>query len=205
MNRFYLFLFVGAFCASLPLAASARAGDAERGQDKARECVACHGTDGNTESAAFPKLAGQNARYLLRQMRAIRDGKVAVPSMVGTLSGMSEQDLEDIAAWYASGTMSLGVAEPSAVERGEVIYRRGISKRGVPACTACHAPDGAGNYAAGYPRVSGQHASYLLARLLAYRDSVGNYDDVSNIMRDVASFMSKQDMEAVSQYMAGLN
>lgn len=188
---------VGAF-------ANASTGDAVRGREVSKTCVSCHEVDGNSTNAAFPKLAGQNAPYLLRQMRAIRDGRVKVVVMGGMLDGMEEQDLQDIAAWYTSQTMSLGVARASLVERGEAIYRGGIVERGVPACIACHSPTGTGNYAAGYPRVSGQHASYLLSRLLGYRDGVGAYDDMSSIMHDVASFMSKQDMEAVAEYMAGL-
>lgn len=190
-------LSVGAF-------ANASTGDAVRGREVSKTCVSCHGVDGNTASAAFPKLAGQNAPYLVRQMRAIRDGRVKVAVMGGMLDDMEEQDLQDIAAWYTSQTMSLGTARASLVERGEDIYRGGIVARGVPACIACHSPTGSGNYAAGYPRVSGQHASYLLNRLLGYRDGVGAYDDMSSIMHDVASFMSKQDMEAVAEYMAGL-
>jgi cytochrome c553 len=203
--RRFLTLIIPALLLLAPTqAADFQHADAERGKGKSRACVACHNTDGNSPSGAFPKLAGQNERYLLRQMRAIRDGKYLVPVMAGQLDNMNEQDLQDIAAWYAEQSSTLEAAEPELSVRGEHIYRKGIKERDVPACIACHSPTGTGNYAAGYPRVSGQHAQYLLTRILGYRDGVGVYDDQSSIMRGVVEFMSREDMQAVAQYMAGL-
>lgn len=198
--RFYIAVFVCVLMASV----SVYAADADRGRDKSATCVACHNADGNSTSSAFPKLAGQNTRYLLRQMRAIRDGKFEVPVMRGLLDNMRDDDLADIAEWYSSQVSTLEATPAELVERGAHIYRSGLGERSVPACTACHAPSGLGNYAAAYPRLAGQHAQYILSRLLAYRDGGGVYDEQSAIMRGVVEFMSIEDMTAVSEYISGL-
>ena len=197
-------LHIVTLIATMLLSASVYAADAERGQKKSNTCVSCHGVDGNSASGAFPKLAGQNARYLVRQMRAIRDGKYEVAVMAGQLDNMNDTDLEDIAAWYASQAQTMEAADPELARRGEHIYRKGISEREVPACIACHGPTGVGNYAAGYPRIAGQHPAYLLERILKYRDGESVYDDQSAIMQGAVELMSKKDMQAVVEYIAGL-
>jgi cytochrome c553 len=181
------------------------AGDAQAGQAKTAVCAACHGADGNSLAPTFPKLAGQHAQYLLKQLKDIKSGARPVPTMVGQLDAMSEQDLQDIAAYYAAQPSTPGAAKEELVALGESIYRAGISDKGVAACTACHSPTGAGNGPAKFPSLSGQHADYIAASLRAFRNEDRTNDGDSRIMRDVASRLSDKELEAVSSYASGLH
>ncbi len=197
---------VFALCGALVLvdASAADGGDAAAGRVKAASCVACHNVDGNSLSPIFPKLAGQNTKYLLRQLRAIQSGTYPVPSMAGQLDGMDGQDLRDIAAWFASQAMSAGVARREQLALGERIYRAGIAAKSVPACSACHSPHGAGNAPAGFPRIAGQHADYIVARLKDYRERRRLHDATAEVMAGVVQFLSESEMEAVANYAQGL-
>ena len=138
--------------ASLGIVAQANAaGDASAGKDKVAVCAACHGADGNSAAPTFPKLAGQGEKYLLKQLQDIRDGARPVPTMVGQLDGKSDQDLADMAAFYASQARSGGQTDPALLALGEKVYRSGVAERNVAACVACHSPTGAGNAPAGFP------------------------------------------------------
>lgn len=189
--------------------ASAQSGDAAVGKDMTAMCAACHGADGNSAAPTFPKLAGLGEKYLLKQLVDIRDGARPVPTMVGQLDGKSDQDLADIAAYYAGQARSGGQADPALVELGEKVYRAGVAERKVAACTACHSPNGDGNTAAGFPALAGQHADYIAAQLKAYRtgyeDASGRTNDGdTKIMRTNAFGLSDKEIEAVSSYISGL-
>ena len=180
-------------------------GDPAAGAQKAANCVACHGNDGNTTIADYPNIAGQNAKYLEIQMRQMRDGERVIPLMLGQLDAMSDQDLRDIAAHYASQPGKIGQASPENLEHGEQIYRGGILAKNVAACTACHAPNGNGNSLAGFPRIAGQPVSYTVAQLKAYREEERTSDEyVSGMMRDIAARMTDTEIEAVANYIQGL-
>ena len=171
-------------------------------------CGACHGADGNSP-APFPKLAGQGEKYLFKQLQDIRDGARPVPTMAGQVDNMSDQDLADIAAYYASQTSTGAQTDPELLELGERIYRSGIIERNVAACTACHSPNGKGNAPAGFPALAGQHPEYIAASLRAYRkgyeDESGRTNDGdTRIMRTTAFALSDLEIEAVSSYAAGL-
>ncbi len=192
----------------LAIAGPSWGGDAAAGSRKVEVCTACHAADGNSVIPAYPKLAGQGERYLLRQLRAIKRGDWNIPLMAGQLDTMSDQDLQDIAAFYADGRMSPGATDPDLLQHGQQIYRAGIAARGVPACMACHSPTGAGNAPAGYPHLAGQHAEYILERLEQYRDGKAEYerpyDETARIMSDVTAGMLYNDMKAVASYIQGL-
>ena len=196
--------------ASLGIAAQANAaGDASAGKDKVAVCAACHGADGNSAAPTFPNLAGQGEKYLLKQMQDIRDGARPVPTMVGQLDGKSDQDLADMAAFYASQARSGGQTDPALLALGEKVYRSGVAERNVAACIACHSPTGAGNAPAGFPALAGQHADYTAAQLRAYRkgyeDESGRTNDGdTKIMRTTAFGLSDGEIDAVSSYVAGL-
>ena len=184
-------------------------GDAAAGKDKSVACGACHGADGNSAAPTFPKLAGQGQRYLVKQMKDIRDGARPVPTMAGQLDGKSDQDLADIAAFYASQGSSGGQTSPELLALGEKVYRSGVAERNVAACTACHSPTGKGNAPAGFPALAGQHAEYIAAQLRAYRkgqeDPSGRTNDGdSRIMRTTAFGLSDGEIDAVASYIAGL-
>ncbi len=189
--------------------ASAQVGDAAAGKDMTAVCSACHGADGNSPAATFPKLAGLGEKYLLKQLMDIRDGARPVPTMVGQLDGKSDQDLANIAAFYAGQARSGGQADPALVALGEKVYRAGVAERNVAACTACHSPNGNGNAPAGFPALAGQHADYIAAQLKAYRkgyeDETGRTNDgEAMIMRTTAFGLSDKEIEAVSSYISGL-
>lgn len=191
--------------------AAAQHGDADAGKKLVQACAACHGADGNSLAPNFPKLAGQNERYLLKQLKDIKSGDRSVPTMTGQLDRLSDTDLKNIAAFYASQKGSVGYANPDLVAKGESIYRSGIAKKGVAACTACHAPNGEGNAPAGFPSLGGQHAAYIAAQLKAFRIGAeepekGRINDgETRIMRDVAVSMSDLDIESVASYIQGLH
>lgn len=181
------------------------AGDVKAGQTKAAMCGACHGADGNSAAPNFPKLAGQGERYLLKQMNDIKSGNRTVLEMTGLLTNMSEQDMADIAAYYASQSMSVGAADPALVKAGEALYRGGKLAEGMPACTGCHSPDGAGNDAAGFPQLGGQHAQYVAKQLTDFREGNRTNDGDSMMMRSVAAKLSNKDIQAISSYIQGLH
>ncbi|SDT16822.1 c-type cytochrome [Pseudomonas oryzae] len=181
------------------------AGDATAGQTKAAVCGACHGPDGNSAAPNFPKLAGQGERYLLKQMQDIKGGKRTVIEMTGLLNNLSDQDLADIAAYFASQKGSVGAADPKLVERGEALFRGGNLELGMPACTGCHAPDGRGNDLAGFPQLGGQHAQYVAKQLTDFREGNRTNDGDAMIMRSIAAKLSNKDIEAVSSYIQGLH
>ncbi|RMD71962.1 MAG: cytochrome c4 [Gammaproteobacteria bacterium] len=190
--------------ALLGLAGGIQAGDPEAGKAKSGVCAGCHGPDGNSPSPQFPKLAGQNARYLVKQLRDYKSGARKDPTMSGMAAPLSDRDMEDLAAYFASQTPKPGAAEEKYVELGERIYRGGIKERKVPACMACHGPSGMGNPAAAFPRLAGQHAAYTAKQLRAFKEEVRR-NDPNGMMRDSAFFMKKNEIEAVASYIQGLH
>ncbi|MBC3254546.1 cytochrome c4 [Pseudomonas paralactis] len=182
-------------------------GDATAGQAKAAVCGACHGPDGNSPAPNFPKLAGQVERYLTKQMHDIKDGKRTVLEMTGLLTNLNDQDLADLAAYFASQKGSVGAADPKLVARGEKLFRGGDLEKGLPACTGCHSPNGAGNAAAGFPHLSGQHATYIAKQLTDFRkEEAGRANDGDAMtMRTIARKLSDEDIAALSSYIQGLH
>ncbi|WP_372759379.1 cytochrome c [Litorivivens sp.] len=196
---------------SLLFALPAVAGDAKAGKAKSQSCAACHGADGNSAAPTFPKLAGQNEKYLIKQMNDIKSGVRPVPTMAGQLDNMSAQDIADIAAYFASQNGSVGQANADLAKKGEAIYRGGIIERNIPACTGCHSPAGEGNAAAGFPMLSGQHAAYTEAQLKSFRaaadgDSSGRMNDgeETKTMRTIAFQLSDNEIKALAAYIQGL-
>ena len=191
---------------SLGVAGSAHAlqGDAEAGKGKVAVCAACHGNDGNSMMPNWPKLAGQGERYLLKQLIDIKEGVRVVPEMTGIVANMSEQDLADTAAYYATQTPVGGAADPELAARGEAIYRGGDLETGLPACTGCHSPTGQGNAPAAYPHLAGQHAAYTVKQLTDFREGDRTNDGDATIMQTIASRLSNKDIQAVADYIQGL-
>lgn len=180
-------------------------GDAAAGQAKTAVCGACHNPDGNSLAPNFPKLAGQGERYLTKQLHDIKDGKRTVLEMTGMLTAFSDQDLADIAAYFSSQKGSVGAADPKLVERGKALFNGGDLSKGLPACTGCHSPNGAGIAAAGFPHLGGQHGSYIAKQLTAFREGERTNDGDLMTMRSIAAKLSNKDIEAVSSYIQGLH
>jgi cytochrome c553 len=198
-------LLANAVAADLPPPAKP---DLARGQVIATQvCAACHGADGNSTGGAYPKLAGQHASYLVKELNNFRTAPGAKgpersnPVMAGFAAGLSSQDTINVAAYFASQTAKPGVAHSAAtIPLGQSIYRGGIAGKGVPACASCHGPTGAG-IPIQYPRLSGQWADYTTAQLNAFAQGVRTN---SEPMRQIAARMSDSEIKAVSDYIAGL-
>jgi cytochrome c553 len=185
---------------SAPLLAD---GDPTRGKELSAACAACHGADGNSVNPEWPKLAGQGEAYLYKQLVDYKEGRRENVLMAGQVAGLSEQDMRDLAAFFASQTGTPGTADQTKAELGEQIYRGGNAATGVAACIACHGPGGAGNPAAMFPKMAGQHAQYNADQLRQFRDGA-RANDAGRMMRNVARRMTDEEIAAVSEYMAGL-
>ena len=164
-------------------------------------CAACHGADGNSGTPAYPKLAQQHPEYLVKQLQEFKSDKRNNAIMKGFASTLSEQEMKNIAYWLTAKKAKPGFAkEKELVGLGERIYRGGIADRQVAACAGCHSPNGAG-IPSQYPRLSGQHAEYVSAQLVSFRDGVRKN---SLQMNQVAAKMNDREIKAVSDYIAGL-
>jgi len=202
---------LAAFSANQALAA----GDAAAGESKVAMCAGCHGSDGNSMVPAFPKLAGLGEKYMTAQLRMVKSGERVIVEMTGILDAWSDQDLQDMAAYYdskpivTSGAQDItlvGISDPDeALDFGENVYRGGNMKTGVAACTGCHSPSGSGNNPAGYPALGGQYASYIEKQLLAYRRGERVSGGNAKIMQGVAANLSDKEIKAVANYISGLN
>lgn len=183
---------------------AAAAGNKEAGQAKAVACMACHGMDGNSANPEWPSIAGQHASYIVKQLRHFKAGERQNPLMMPMAMPLSDQDMEDLAAYFASQTpRPTGETEPSKLKLGQKIFRSGNPATGVPACAGCHGPSGAGIPGGAYPRVGGQHAVYAAAQLRAYK-SGARATDPNTMMRAIAAKLSEQEIDAVASYLQGL-
>ncbi len=206
MKNLMMFAFLASFgINSLAMANEpAKAGDASKGKALSATCAACHGADGNSVNPDWPKLAGQGAAYLEKQMHDFRSDKRNDPTMTAMAKGIaSDADVVDLAAFYAGQKAKAGAANKEKMADGEAIYRGGVMATGVAACAACHGPTGSGNSAAKFPGIAGQHSKYTVVQLKAFK-SGKRANDTGKIMRNIAKNMTDAEMEAVAEYIAGL-
>jgi len=186
---------------------------AEAGAAKVVACTVCHGPNGNSVNPIWPVLAGQNAAYLTMQLNLFRAGVRYNPIMSAQAMAIaSEDDVQDIAAYFAAQTPTGGEADPSYVKAGERLYRGGDRERHIPACVACHGPVGKGNPAGGYPSLRGQQSAYTVEQLTAYAEGsryksesgqVGNSPNGA-WMLSIAKRLSADDMRNVASYTQGM-
>jgi cytochrome c553 len=189
----------------VPAAAGAFEGDPTKGQGMATSvCAACHGPDGNSPLPVNPSLAGQIPEYLYKQLRDFKSGARKNAVMAGMVATLSDDDMRNVAAYFAAQKPRPGVARDALqANTGQTVYRAGNAGAGLPACSACHSPNGVG-IPAQFPRLKGQHLDYTLAQLKAFR--TGERDnDPSGMMRTIAARMSDQEMAAVAEFISGLN
>lgn len=190
------------------------AGDPTEGLELANAsgCGGCHGADGNSPVPSFPKIAGLGANYLFKQLQDIREGNRVIVEMTGLVDNYDDKELKDLAAYYNSQTLQLAGAKPLEVKvnagikvdglkLGARVYRAGNLETNVPSCMGCHSPRGLGNEPAGYPRLGGQYSEYIAKQLRAYRDG----ERVHEIMNTVAKNMTNAEIDAVANFIAGLN
>lgn len=202
-------LIAGALIASPSFGQGVIKGDPAKAQKIVSEvCAACHGTDGNSAIPANPTIAGQHPEYLYKQLANFKavGGKPADRSnavMAGMVATLSDDDMRNIAAYYAAQKPKGNAArDPELARQGQMLFRGGVLAKGVPACSGCHAPNGAG-IPAQYPRLAGQHAGYIEAQLKAFRAGE-RANDPNRMMRAVAAKMSDREIAAVAEYIAGL-
>jgi cytochrome c553 len=207
MKRFLLPLFALAAATAVyanEQAAVGPAGDPAKGKAiAATVCVACHNADGNSTIPTNPKLAGQHAEYLFKQMRNFKSGERANPIMQGMISAYNEDQMRDLSAWFAAQSQKPEVAKnDESIEAGRKLFRGGNVAKGLPACSGCHGPAGAG-IPGRFPRISGQFSDYIETQLKAFR--LGDRaNDPNKMMRAVADRLSDADIKALANYIAGL-
>ena len=180
-------------------------GDPEAGKTKSDTCVACHSVDGNSVNPEWPKLAGQHEGYLIQQLLYFSDGERDNAIMKGIAANLTEQDREDLAAYFASQEVAYGAADPVLVELGERIYRGGNAESGVAPCMGCHGPKGAGNPPANYPALRGQHAKYVENQLHGFAEGNRINENSIKMMQITASRMTNKEIRAVASYIQGLH
>src|SRR5690606_1231988 len=141
-----------------------------------------------------------------------------VAVMLPFVEGMTPQDMRDLGAYFATQKSGAGVADDAEVtdgtyagmkfyEIGQALYRGGDAKRGIPACMACHGPNGAGNPGPAYPHIGGQHAAYTAQRLQHYQAGQTQETDPTHfrIMEQVTHSLTEQEIQALSSYVQGLH
>ncbi|MGH8172336.1 MAG: c-type cytochrome [Rhodanobacteraceae bacterium] len=181
-------------------------GDAKAGEAKATACGACHGMDGNATDKQYPKLAGQNEAYIARQIKLFQIQKRQNAVMMGFAANLSVQDMHDIGAYFFSKSSLAGVSDEKLLERGQALYRGGDAALGVPACMACHGPDGRGMAGAGYPQLGGQWADYIQTKLTEWKGGTTWGDDTqAKIMPEIAKRLGEADIAALASYVEGLH
>lgn len=193
--------------AFLVLLSPSFAGNDQTGGRLAAACAACHGPNGNSSVPIYPKLAGQNEKYFIEQMQAFKKGKDGSrynPIMQNLAINLNDQQIKDLATYYAKQTVKIGKTSPKYLKEGKLIYQAGIRTEKIPACSACHGPAGKGNGQAPFPAVSGQHADYVLQQLEAYK-SGARKSGLNDIMALIAKQMNKEQMQAVASYITGLH
>ncbi|MCL4153196.1 UNVERIFIED_CONTAM: hypothetical protein GTU68_037018 [Idotea baltica] len=180
------------------------AGDAAAGKEISATCAGCHGADGKAILPDYPNLAGQHASYIAKQLTAYRDGERENPLMSPMAAALTDQNILDLAAYYAGMTPIKGAAHEENLMLGQSIYRGGVTSVKIASCTGCHGPSGKGNPAAIYPSISGQNAAYLAEQLKLFRTGTRN-NDPNEMMRALAHRLSDAEIDALANYASGLH
>lgn len=192
-------------------------GDAAAGQALSAQCAACHGADGNSAAPNFPKLAGQNAKYIYKQLHYFKSGVRNNPLMMPMAADKTDQQMADLAVYFSQQKSGVSLADPALLAKGERLYRGGNAATGLAACAGCHGPSGKGNALAAFPKLGGQHADYVKAQLIAFR-AAGRDDNTDQkrttgaakagelgIMQMVAAKLSDKEIDALANYISGLH
>ncbi|SMN01971.1 Cytochrome c4 [uncultured Candidatus Thioglobus sp.] len=192
------------------------AGDVAKGKIKSVTCISCHGVGGNAIVPTFPKLAGQNEGYLLKQLKDFKSGKRVDAIMLGIVAVLTEADMENLSAYYAAQTLTKNAVNPAvSLELGKKIYRGGKKSTSVTACIACHGPRGRGIPSAGFPALSSQHATYVAKQLRAFRQHSINIqtgvgepsrtNDYEGMMINFTKSLTNEEIDAVAAYISSLH
>lgn len=180
-------------------------GSIEAGKTRSITCSACHGAEGVSSTPLWPNLAGQNAKYIVEQLRNFKEGRRQNALMSSQAMGLSDEDMRNLAVYYESLPMAVqAVANPDTVDRAEALYRGGNADAGVPACIACHGPRGRGNPAAAYPALNGQHSAYAAKTLRDYASGERESAGPNQMMPEISERLKPADIDALASYMQGL-
>ncbi|NQD36084.1 cytochrome c4 [Permianibacter sp. IMCC34836] len=205
---FVLAAVVGAFASLVSPSALA---DAAAGKAKSAVCAACHGPDGNSVTPIWPKLAGQGEAYIVKQLHDLKKGGETQgadgrydPSMSPMAAPLTDADMADLAAYFSSQQVHYAGVKKEFLDAGQKLYRGGDASRGVPACTACHGPNGTGMPAAKFPSISGQQVDYTIKQLKAFRAGERK-NDPNGMMRGAAKNLTDEQITALANYLVGLH
>jgi len=216
MNKAIAVMAVGIILTGA-ISLSQAAGNARAGKTKTTSCASCHGNDGNSIAPMFPKLAGQHASYIAKQLFDFKNHSRADPSMEAMAAPLSEQDIENISAFYATqkikfenkaGDRYLDADKEvqitkELIDAGKNLYLNGNAETGVPACSACHGPIGAGNAPAGFPAIKGQFGAYVAKTLDDYKTGARTNDPEAT-MQTIAKRITENEIHAVSAHIGNL-
>jgi cytochrome c553 len=192
--------------AAAPRAQPEAQGSVDAGKAKSATCAACHGVDGNSVTPDWPSLAGQHPSYIVRQLKAFKSGDRQSVTMLPFAQMLGDQDMLDVAAYFAAQKQTPKGADPALVNLGKQIYRGGVPARGIAACIACHGPGGHGNALSAYPRIGGQHSAYVTKTLHEYASGTRRSDaEMNQMMRNVAALLLDDEIKALASYVQGLN
>jgi cytochrome c553 len=187
------------------LASSAyAAGDAAAGKNKSASCAACHGADGNSVNPVWPSIAGQHDSYIKNALQSFKDGTRSDMLMTSQANILSDEDIADLAAYFATQKAIKRTADPALADTGERLYRGGNKESNLTACIGCHGPTGRGNAPAGYPSLTGQHAAYTAKQLDDYQSGARKSDGDAQIMRNIAARLTQDEINALASYIQGL-
>ena len=193
-------IFAAAVALAAMLAGPATAEDAKT--IAATVCIACHADDGNSVIPMFPKIAGLQEEYIVKQLRDFMSGRRKSDIMAPVVAALKPEDVAPLAAFYSSQKLKAGEPEnKKSVSLGKLIFHDGNEESGVPACVGCHQAEGAGHNI--YPRIGGQHSTYVTQQLKNFAAGERS-NDVSRFMRVTAKRMSEEEIQAVAEYLVGL-
>ena len=194
---------VFALLAGLTLAPPPVAADTSRAEEIVQgKCFICHGAEGESSSPLFPRLAGQHAGYIARQLADYKNGRRKSGAMQPMVDNLSPADFKALGAWFASRPTTVhAVDDPDLAQVGRFVYLRGNPWSGIAACAACHGPKGHGTEA--LPRLAGQHALYTENQLRQFSRRERNNDNA--VMHSVAAGLTELELKAVASYISGLD
>lgn len=181
--------------------AGTSSGDINAGQAQSSSCQGCHGVDGNSYGPDWPNLAQQNTNYLIKQIHDFQSGARQDPTMNSIVIGLNEKDIRDIAAYFAAQPAKADPAANSST--GKKLYAGGNRYTRIPACAACHGPNGAGNGPGAIPSLAGQKSAYVAKALRDFKTHARN-NDLNQIMQDIAVKMTEQEIDAVALFVSGM-
>ncbi len=184
--------------------AAVAGGDPVAGKSTAILCIGCHGSDGNSSSAQYPKLAGQGEGYLAKQLNDFKSGARKESHMTSMVEAITIADIPNIAAYFSSQQRTKGTASKTNTELGKQIFQKGVQSKFIPACASCHGQKGMGMPTEKYPSLANQHPEYVAKILKDFRSSTRN-NDAQKLMQNIAAKLSDEEIASIAAYIADID